>query len=58
MIIELKQPLVVDNNKFAYHHVDITIRHSHGGINYATYKQERSGYFMHFNPCNYRVENG
>lgn len=58
MIIELKQPLVVDNNKFAYHYVDIVIRHSHGGINYATYKQEQSGYFMHFSSCNYKVENG
>lgn len=58
MIIELKQSLVVNNDKFAYHYVDVTIRHSHGGINYATYDLEKSGYFIHFSPCNYRVENG
>lgn len=58
MIIELKQPLTIDNNKFVYHHVDVIIKHSHGGMNFATYKQEQSGYFIHFSPCNYRVENG
>ena len=49
---------MTNKENFLYKYVEICIRHSHGGINYVTYKQEQSGYFIHFNPCNYREENG
>lgn len=58
MIITLDNPIKLEKENVTYHHVDIVIRHSHGGINYATYKQEQSGYFLHFSPCNYREEHG
>lgn len=56
MLITLNKPITLEKEKITYKHVEIIIKHSHGGINYATYKQEQSGYFMHFSPCNYRQE--
>lgn len=58
MIITLTNPITLEKPDITYKHVDIVIKHSHGGINYATYKQEQSGYYIHFNPCNYKEENG
>lgn len=56
MLVTLDKPIILPNNEFTYKNVEIHIRHSHGGINYANYQQEQSGYYLHFCPCNFRKE--
>lgn len=58
MLVTLNNPIKLDKENITYKHVDIEIRHTHGGINYATYKQKKDGYYIHFSPCNYREEHG
>ena len=56
MLVTLDKPIILPNNEFTYKNVEIHIKHSHGGINYANYKQEEAGYYLHFSPCNFRKE--